>query len=855
MSTCSRSLTRLSAQVEAMSNIGTTLRAMGQWEQAETYWWRAIRLRPTYADAFDNLLGVLCNPQATTRADGTTVTPPPRYVEALRLCDFVEAQVFSRQQNMQHGHAAAMSTPGLLRPRLLPAVIPVTQVHRLQNVFYAKGNLKSAMGDQVGAKDEYEKAIEIVLSLPAWARSASRDRTLEVRHPIEGCSLRDLLLAAFLASKLIAVEADGGVQARADFSYQLGLTDSYGRALAGSLISRVRAGGDHFAHSLVQSIGGQLPAVLLLPDHLTVLSRYLFGETGGHLPCLLEAPSRHHQTDLSQTRSQVNQTTSTVLLTLAKIFQDASAAPSSELARQVNLSGIAPSAALLLPIYYIALALYPSPSTCNNLGILLSTLNVTQHVQTASGRQAINGQYLAMQYYKYGLQRDDKHSHLYTNLGSLYKDMGNLPGAIMHYRKAVECNPNFDVALANLGNALKDTGQVQESVEWYKRAVALNANFPEALCGLANALGGICDWTDRGGVNEDFVTGPDGMLHPTPRTAAGEIERSGYLGKISELVDKQLHDGMSFGAGAMRTAGSIDDWLALVMHAIYNASDERVQEVVSLWTQRLKVFYTDFDRSASQINEGGYIIRLIERLIRRIQHRWYINTYGNDAAYGWGEQLPRVQVTAQHGHEYQRPALPSVLPVPPVPTVLPFHTFTYPVTARETRLISHRTGLRISHSTLNQPWMPQHVYPPPAPPVGGRLKIGYVSSDFGNHPLSHLMQSVFGMHDRENFEVFCYATSPNDKSTYRAKIETEAEHFVDASAWHNQTLVERIVADGIHCLVNLSGYTKGARNEVFAARPSPVQLSYMGFAGTLAAGWCDYFIVGASPFADLARAE
>jgi predicted O-linked N-acetylglucosamine transferase (SPINDLY family) len=54
--------------------------------------------------------------------------------------------------------------------------------------------------------------------------------------------------------------------------------------------------------------------------------------------------------------------------------------------------------------------------------------------------------------------------------------------------------------------------------------------------------------------------------------------------------------------------------------------------------------------------------------------------------------------------------------------------------------------------------------------------------------------------------------------------------------------VQQIVEDGIHILVNLNGYTRGARNEIFAARPAPIQMSFMGFAGTLGAEWCDYIL-------------
>ncbi len=62
-----------------------------------------------------------------------------------------------------------------------------------------------------------------------------------------------------------------------------------------------------------------------------------------------------------------------------------------------------------------------------------------------------------------------------------------------------------------------------------------------------------------------------------------------------------------------------------------------------------------------------------------------------------------------------------------------------------------------------------------------RLRVGYVSSDFGNHPTSHLMQSIPGFHDRSRVEIFCYSLSPDDGTTFRAKIARESEHFVDLS--------------------------------------------------------------------------
>merc|ERR1719284_2276194 len=105
-----------------------------------------------------------------------------------------------------------------------------------------------------------------------------------------------------------------------------------------------------------------------------------------------------------------------------------------------------------------------------------------------------------------------------------------------------------------------------------------------------------------------------------------------------------------------------------------------------------------------------------------------------------------------------------------------------------------------------------------------RIRIGYVSSDFGNHPTSHLMQSIPGVHDRSRVEIFCYSLAPDDNTTFRQKVSRGAEHFIDLSQIpDNGKAADRIHADGIHILVNMNGYTKGARNEIFALKPAPIQ--------------------------------
>ncbi|EPQ28914.1 uncharacterized protein PFL1_03715 [Pseudozyma flocculosa PF-1] len=813
--------------VESMSNIGTTLRALGRWKEAETWWWRAIKLRPGYWDAYENLLGVMCSPVSQTKSEGLEVPSgetasaapergsqaveviEPRFAAALKLCEYVESYIVPRR-----------STPATGLPQHAPSHLPLTQIPRLQNLYYAKGNLKYVLPEwgPVPAATEYQKSIEIVLSPSEHDLYSLRD--LVVATCVVGVlSMGAMLPGSAAAAAAVQVATAIGIDPANPDQAALVSTGMYAALRpGGGILALVRDSGDRIVQTLLQLGGGQLPMVMVLPEVARRFCDVLFAETGGVLPSMAPrgaAGATQETPAVQQARKQAAQTSSTILLTLAKLFQDSTSNPVPGPHGPLTLGGIPPSVSLLLPLYYLSISMHPSASTCNNLGILLSTIPVvTMVVNPAGQHQQLNGQALAMQFYTHGLQLDPRHPHIYTNLGSLLKDLGHLHEAIKMYEKAVECNPTFDVALANLGNAIKDQGRTQDSIVYYRRAVEVNPHFPEALCGLVNALLAVCDWRE---------------------VYSDDPARPGWMDSVSKLVTKQLREGCQYGGGALQSEGQLGDWVSAVVTALA----DRREAAASMWAAKLGQFYQPFDRMESLVCEGGFVIRLMERLMRRVQRKWYLDAYGPLASSS--EAQLRVQTTPAERQRYAKLKLPACLVAPAVPTVLPFHTFTYPLSARQIRLICHRNALRISQGTLTQMWLPDHVYPPPSPPAP-KINVGYISSDFNNHPLAHLMQSVFGFHDLERFNVFLYATTASDSSPYRAKIEREAQHFVDVSSWSHQQIVERVIADNIHVLMNLNGYTKGARNEVFAARPCPVQMQFMGFAGSMAAGWTDWVV-------------
>ncbi len=124
-----------------------------------------------------------------------------------------------------------------------------------------------------------------------------------------------------------------------------------------------------------------------------------------------------------------------------------------------------------------------------------------------------------------------------------------------------------------------------------------------------------------------------------------------------------------------------------------------------------------------------------------------------------------------------------------------------------------------------------------------RLRIGYVSADFREHPTAHLMRGLFRCHDRGRFEICGYSLRGDDGSAYYRQIRDDCDRFVDLSAMDNAAAARRIRADGVHVLVDLMTYTNYARPEIFALRPAPVQVGWLGFPGSSGADYLDYLLV------------
>lgn len=123
-----------------------------------------------------------------------------------------------------------------------------------------------------------------------------------------------------------------------------------------------------------------------------------------------------------------------------------------------------------------------------------------------------------------------------------------------------------------------------------------------------------------------------------------------------------------------------------------------------------------------------------------------------------------------------------------------------------------------------------------------RLRIGYVSPDFREHSVSYFLEPLLAAHDRAGFEIFCYA-DVHKPDAVTARLRQSADHFHVTIGWSDDDIADRVRADSIDILVDLAGHTAHNRLAVFARRPAPVQITWLGYPNTTGLTSIEYRLV------------
>lgn len=419
---------------------------------------------------------------------------------------------------------------------------------------------------------------------------------------------------------------------------------------------------------------------------------------------------------------------------------------------------------------------------------------------------------------------------VHGNLACVYYEQGLIDLAVDTYRKAIELQPNFPDAYCNLANALKEKGLVPEAEECYNMALTLCPSHADSLNNLANIK------REQGRI-EDATQLYMKALSVFPEFAAAHSNLASVLQQQGKLVEALVHY-----KDAIRISPTFADAYSNMGNTLKEMGD--IQAALQCYTRAIQInpaFADAHSNLASIHKDSGNIPEAIQSYRTALKLKPdFPDAFCNLAhclqiICDWSDYEERMKkLVAIVADQIDKNRLPSVHP---------HHSMLYPLSHDQRRAIAAKHASLCSEKVLvlhKRPYDFSHLK------QSEILRIGYLSSDFGNHPTSHLMQSIPGVHDRNKVRIFCYALSPDDGTTFRSKIASECDEFVDLSSVPcNGQAADRIYSDNIHILVNMNGYTKGARNEIFALKPAPIQVMWLGYPGTSGASYMDYIITDA----------
>lgn len=373
----------------------------------------------------------------------------------------------------------------------------------------------------------------------------------------------------------------------------------------------------------------------------------------------------------------------------------------------------------------------------------------------------------------------------YNNLGNIYRNDQQYEEAEFYYRQALDKDPTYVEALTNLGAVLDIRGESLAAEVFCRKAIECAPNFGGAHCNLGNALLSL----HRGG---EAVAAYREALRLQPGIPEALVNLALILEDNSYLLDTIKHYENLIARQPRNYLPHLRIAQALQALRCWDEARSFLKRTITLKPEDFEALFL---LAVNYINIGD--VNSSINCLRRI----LLFTRNNAAQV---LSIFNSMYLADYSGEY---------------------------------LCSEYRNWAESYINRKET---------PAPPIlrketSRRLRIGYVSRDFAKHSVAYFIEPILQHHERTLFEVFCYSTLIKP-DTYTDRFISLADNWRDISTLSEDKVVNLIKHDEIDLLIDLSGHTTGNRLGVFARKPAPVQVTYLGHPSTTGLTAIDYRI-------------
>ena len=389
----------------------------------------------------------------------------------------------------------------------------------------------------------------------------------------------------------------------------------------------------------------------------------------------------------------------------------------------------------------------------------------------------------AIKIYENLVAKNKKDHQIYFFLGTAHLQKKNYKKTVFYIESAIKIKPNIPNYYNNIGIALSNLNSSQKAIENYLKALELNNKFLDANINLAIEYKKILKF-------EDAIKYFNASLKISPNN---------YM----------IHNNIG---NLFKTLGKIDDAINS-----YNKSIELNKNNPEAYNNKAEILF---------------LLKKFDEAINMYQEVLKINP---DFPYAYGKLLhAKMHLCKWDNFKEENNKIISgikenkeiVEPFPLLSIVDSLNLqFRNSVLYSKTKFNYNKiTGKKIKIEKKNK-----------------KVKVGYFAAEFHNHPVMQLTKDIFKYHDKSKFEIIgFYHGTIKDELHY--EVKKNFDKFYEISKLSDEEIVNLCKKINIDIAINLTGYTANSRNELFLKRVAPIQISYIGYLGTMGAGFMDYII-------------
>ena len=446
------------------------------------------------------------------------------------------------------------------------------------------------------------------------------------------------------------------------------------------------------------------------------------------------------------------------------------------------------------------------------------------------------------------------YAEAHNNMGVVLRQQGELEAALKAYRRAISLKPDFAEVFYNMGTILNEQGHLDQAIEIYKKAILIKPDYVEAYYNMGvifskqNKLAASTEaYSHAISIKPDYAAAYYNMGHT--------LERQGEFKKATEAYIKATEINPYF-AEAFYNLG-----VALAEQSKLQDAMSAYKKAIALTPDYVEVYINMGNILESQGKLDDAIAAYSEAIFLKPDYAEAHNNMGNvlgnqgkfeqaikayDAAFGMNADFFSAYSSAAHLRakicnwradeqklidDYVSKGLKTTLEHP----LIPFQNLHVEDSPK-----NHLDLAKIFASATTKIAEPYLFRKSPSKPK--KLRVGYFSPDFNNHPVAQMVEGVLRHHDRNKFEIFAYSFVNKADHQMRAKIVNAVDHFRDVQLVGISELTSLARNDQIDIAIDLAGYTKNNRAEIFKHRVAPIQINYLGYPGTMGANYIDYII-------------